>query len=230
MDSKATLAELIGTFILVFIGTSTAVVAGLGLRGSGGVQIVAIAFAFGFTLLALVYAIGPISGCHLNPAVTIAMLLAGKIKSSNAVAYIVAQIAGGILASLVLLILAGGLTGYDRLSDGLGANGVASSITSLGVLGFEVVMTAIFLFVIFHATSAKASPAGAGLAIGGYLFVIHLIGAPFGGASLNPARSFGPALFQGDGALGSLWVFIVGPLIGCLVGLLLYNLTKPNGE
>jgi aquaporin Z len=230
MDSKATLAELVGTFILVFIGTATAVVASLGLLGSGGTAIIAIAFAFGFTLLALVYAIGPVSGCHLNPAVTIAMLLAGKIKSGKAFAYIVAQIAGGVLASLVLLVLVGGLTDYDRLTHGLGANGIPSSITSLGTLGFEIVMTALFLFVIFHATSAKASPAGAGLAIGGYLFVIHLIGAPLGGASLNPARSIGPALIQGDGAIGSLWVFIVGPLIGGLIGLLLYNLTRPKEE
>ncbi len=226
MDTKATIAELIGTFTLVFVGTATAVLAGSGLLGGGGMPVIAIAFAFGFTLMVLVYAIGPISGCHVNPAVTIAMLLAGKIKANNAVGYIVAQVVGAVLASLVLLGLMNGFLDYERAVHGLGANGVPEFMTSVASLGWEIVLTALFLYVIFTATAAKATPAGAGLAIGGFLFVAHLIGVPLGDSSLNPARSLGPALFQGGGSLGALWVFIVGPIVGGIVGFLLYTLTN----
>ena len=234
MNLKAALAELIGTFTLVFIGTTTAVFAGSGLLGpGGGMGILAIAFAFGFTLLVLVYAIGPISGCHINPAVTIAMLVARKIGVQNGIAYIVAQVVGGFLASLVLLGILSGVVGsasagiaeYSRSVHGLGANDVPPFISVGSALGIEVVLTALFLYVIFNATSPAAKPEAAGLAIGGYLFVAHLIGVPLGDSSLNPARSIGPAILQGGTALSNVWVFILAPIIGGLLGYVLYRIT-----
>lgn len=235
MNIKAATAELIGTFTLVFIGTATAVFAGSGILGPrGGMGILAIAFAFGFTLLALVYAIGPISGCHVNPAVTIAMLVAGKIRGVDGAAYIVAQLIGAFLASLVLLGILSGVHGdasasiaeYSRSTHGLGANDVPSFLSAGSTLGFEIVLTALFLYVIFNATSPAANPGAAGLAIGGYLFVVHLIGVPLGDSSLNPARSIGPALLQGGTALTNLWVFIIGPIVGAFIGYGLYMLTS----
>ena len=227
MNVKAVMAELIGTFVLVFIGTATAVLAGSDLLGDGAMPLIAIAFAFGFTLMVLVYAIGPISGCHINPAVTIAMLIAKKITGKDGIPYIVAQVIGGILASVVLLILLSGIQTYVKVDHGLGANGIALAAEMSGgsMLGFEIVLTALFLYVIFNATSGKAAPGAAGLAIGGFLFVAHLIGVPLGDSSLNPARSIGPALVQGGSAIGDLWIFIVGPIVGAVIGTLLYKLT-----
>lgn len=225
MNSKVLIAELIGTFTLVFIGTATAVLAGSGLIAEGGMPVIAIAFAFGFTLMVLVYAIGPISGCHINPAVTIAMVIAGKLESKKAVPYIVAQIIGAILASVVLLCLLRGFAGYQKVDHGLGANGSPDILSSTSSLGWEIVLTALFLYVIFNATSAKANAGAAGLAIGGFLFVAHLIGVPLGDSSLNPARSIGPALLTGGEALKSLWIFIVGPIVGAIIGYALYKIT-----
>ncbi len=234
MNIKAAVAELIGTFTLVFIGTATAVFAGSGILGpSGGMGILAIAFAFGFTLMVLVYAIGPISGCHVNPAVTIAMLVARKISIQDGVAYIITQVIGGFLASLVLLGILSGVIGdvatgigeYSRSTHGLGANDVPSFLSAGSALGIEVVLTALFLYVIFNATSSAAKPETAGLAIGGYLFVAHLIGVPLGDSSLNPARSIGPAVLQGGTALSNVWVFILAPIIGGLIGYALYRIT-----
>jgi len=217
MDMKAALAELIGTFTLVFVGTATAVFAGSGILGTdGGMSILAIAFAFGFTLMVLVYAIGPISGCHVNPAVTIAMLVARKIGVQDGIAYIVTQIIGAFLASVVLLGILSGVVGdasagiaeYSLSVHGLGANDVPSFLSVGSALGIEVVLTALFLYVIFNATSSTAKPETAGLAIGGYLFVAHLIGVPLGDSSLNPARSIGPAILQGgDGASQPLGIY-----------------------
>jgi len=234
---KATLAELIGTFTLVFIGTATAVFAGSGILGpGGGMGILAIAFAFGFTLLVLVYAIGPISGCHVNPAVTVAMLVAKKIGVQDGIVYIIAQVIGGFLASLVLLGILSGVIGdkaagvaeFSLSVNGLGANNVPAFLSLGSALGIEVVLTALFLYVIFNATSSAAKPETAGLAIGGYLFVAHLIGVPLGDSSLNPARSIGPAVLQGGTALANLWVFIVAPVIGGLIGYVLFRLSSKN--
>ncbi|TDJ66365.1 MAG: aquaporin, partial [Proteobacteria bacterium] len=199
----------------------------------GGMGILAIAFAFGFTLMVLVYSIGHISGCHVNPAVTIAMLVARKINVQNGIGYIVAQVVGGILASLVLLAIVTGVTGdasagvadYSRATHGLGANDVPPFLSVGAAFGIEVVLTALFLFVIFNATSPQAQPQAAGLAIGEYLFVAHLIGVPLGDSSLNPARSIGPAILQGGTALNHVWVFIAAPIIGGLIGYGLYKLT-----
>jgi aquaporin Z len=195
--------------------------------------VLAIAFAFGFTLMVLVYTIGPISGCHVNPAVTIAMLVARKIGVQDGVAYIVTQIIGALLASAVLMGILSGVTGdstvgiaeYSRSIHGLGANDVPSFLSVGSAFGMEVVLTALFLYVIFNATSSAARPGTAGLAIGGYLFVAHLIGVPLGDSSLNPARSIGPAILQGGTALANVWVFIVAPIIGGLIGYALYKIT-----
>ena len=218
-DMRSYIAELIGTFTLVFVGT--AVVA---MQSIGDYGVLSISFAFGFTLMVLVWTIGPVSGCHINPAVTIAMLLAKKISAAKAVAYIIAQVVGGILAALVLSALTSGIA---RVTD-LGANSNALPMDVLPLLLFEVVLTAIFLIVIFSATRDD-SPAGfAGLAIGGFLFVAHLVGAQLGDASLNPARSLGPALIQGGDALGDVWIFIVGPIVGAVVGWIVYKLIRAD--
>ncbi len=169
--------------------------------------------------MVLVYAIGPISGCHVNPAVTIAMLVARKIGVQDGIAYIVTQIIGALLASAVLLGILSGVVGdtsagiaeYSRSVHGLGANDVPSFLSVWSAFGIEVVLTALFLYMIFNATSSAAKPEIAGLAIGGYLFVAHLIGVPLGDSSLNPARSIGPAVFQGGTSLTNLGCLLWHP-------------------
>ena len=239
------IAEFLGTFALVFIGTAVAVLSGMENMGFHGARWLEISFAFGFTLVVLVYVIGPVSGCHLNPAVSIPMALSGRLKWTLAPGYIIAQLIGGIAASVVLSFLLNGapkinenltgLPGYLQAVNGLGANGNRDLVAAkdkpkehmgdLTLLGWEAVMTALFVFTIFAATRKDANPAAAGLAIGGFLFVAHLVGAQLGDSSLNPARSLGPALVQMDEALNIVWVFIVGPVIGGIVGWLLFKVT-----
>jgi aquaporin Z len=220
-DYKKYLAELLGTFVLVFIGTGSAVVAGKEIGFLG------IALAFGISVLVMVYAIGPISGCHINPAITIAMLVNGKIGSKDAAVYIVVQCIGAIIASLILLAVMSGLPGYDLATNGLGQNGYG--IASPGgfplVSGFiaEIVLTFIFLMVVFGATSKKAPAGFAGIAIGLSLAMIHMVGIPVTGTSVNPARSLGPALVAGGTALAQLWAFILAPIIGALVAALVWK-------
>jgi len=214
-DYKKYLAELLGTFVLVFVGTGSAVVAGK------SVGFLGIALAFGISVLVMVYAIGPISGCHINPAITIAMLADKKIGSKDAALYIVAQCIGAVIASLLLLAVMTGLPGYDLATNGLGQNGygIASPGGFSLASGFiaEVIFTFIFLMVIFGATS-RAAPAGfAGLAIGLSLAMIHIACIPITGTSVNPARSLGPALVAGGTALSQLWMFILAPVIGALI-------------
>lgn len=217
------IGELVGTFALVFIGTGVATLQGF-LTGYGDTGWLGISFAFGLTLMVLVWVIGPVSGCHINPAVTIAMLLGRKIDGSKAVVYIIMQVVGAVLASLVLLAIVSGIPGYDLGANGLGANGNPRGMEVSSLLLLEVVMTALFLVVILGATRSDATPGLAGLAIGGYLLVAHLVGAQLGDASLNPARSLGPALIQTGAALDSVWIFIVGPIVGAVLGLLLYRM------
>ncbi len=212
---KKYLAELIGTFVLVIGGCGSAVIAG------GHIGYLGIALAFGLTVLIMVYAIGRISGCHINPAITVAMWVAGKIKSKDAIFYIIFQCVGAIIAAAVLLAIAHGLHGYSLDVNGLGQNGYGSHSPSGYSLAacfvFEAVFTALFLFVIFGSTH-KAAPAGfAGIAIGLALTLIHLVGIPITGTSVNPARSLGPAVFVGGAALSQLWLFIVAPIVGAVV-------------
>lgn len=215
-------AEFVGTFTLVFVGT--AVATWQGMLGQGPAGWLGISLAFGGTLAVLVLVIGPVSGCHVNPAVTIPMAVVGRMKWELVPGYVVAQIAGGLVASVVLLALMRGVPDYELALHGLGANGNALGQSTASLFGWELVLTALFLFTILSST-APARPAGfAALAIGGFLFLAHLVGVPQGDSSLNPARSIGPAVFQRGAALGVLWVFVVAPIIGGLAGLGLYKL------
>lgn len=220
-DMQKYLAELLGTFVLVFIGTGAAVIAGKSLGVLG------IAFAFGIAVLVMVYAIGPVSGCHINPAITVAMLVNGKIPSKDALVYIVVQCIGAVIASCLLLAIMSGNPAYSLAADGLGQSGygVASpggySLVSCFIT--EMVLTFIFLMVIFGATS-KAAPAGfAGIAIGLSLFIIHLFGIMVSGSSVNPARSLGPALLVGGLALGQVWLYIIAPILGAILAAVVWK-------
>ena len=217
---KKYLAELIGTFVLVIGGCGSAVIAGDRIGFAG------ISVAFGLTVLVMVYAIGRISGCHINPAITIAMLVAGKIKSKDAAFYIIFQCVGAIIAAAVLLAIANGLPGYSLDSNGLGQNGYGADYSGYSLAAcflFEAVFTEFFLFVVFGSTH-KAAPAGfAGISIGLALTLIHLVGIPITGTSVNPARSLGPAVFVGGDALSHLWLFIVAPVVGAIVAAIVWK-------
>jgi len=183
----------------------------------------------------MVYAIGPISGCHINPAISIAMLVAGKMKWKDTLIYIVAQCLGAIAGAGILLAIANGLVSYDIATNGLGQNGYGIASPggySLGAcLIAEVVLTALFLFVIFGATS-KAAPKGfAGIAIGFSLVLIHLVGIPITGTSVNPARSLGPAILAGGDAISQVWLFIVAPILGAIAAAVIWKYVfKPGAE
>ncbi len=219
-DARKYAAELIGTFALVFIGCGSAVLAGK------YIGFVGISFAFGLAVAAMVYAIGGISGCHINPAITLAMLAAGKTKARDAVVYIVVQCVGALLASAVLFYIATGLPSYDIAVNGLGQNGYdahsPAGYSLQAALAAEVVLTFLFLTVIFGATSERAPAGFAGMAIGLSLVFIHLVGIPVTGTSVNPARSLGPALVAGGDALSQLWLFWAAPLIGALLAALVW--------
>lgn len=221
-------AELIGTMLLVIVGCGSAVWVSnyLGLQGS----YVVIPLAFGLVLLTLVYAIGGISGCHVNPAVTISMLVAGKINVKDAIFYIIFQCIGAIIGAGLLYAIFSGSPAWTLKADGLGANGYGSASTlhfSLAsVFAAEVVLTFIFVFVIHGATSEKAPKGFAGVAIGGALGIVHIIGVLIDGTSVNPARSLGPALFVGGTALSQLWVFWVAPIIGGILAAIVWKLFK----
>jgi aquaporin Z len=207
------LAELVGTFVLVVGGCGSAVLAGdkIGFLG--------VSLAFGLSLLAMVYVIGPISGCHVNPAVTLGLLLTKKFEGRYVAGYVIAQIVGAIVgAAVVWLVASGGPGGYDPAIKGLAANGYdAHSPGGYGLvaaLAAEVVLTFFLVFTVLGATDIKAPVGFAGIAIGLVLTLIHLVGIPVTNTSVNPARSIGPALFVGGWALAQLWLFIVAPLVG----------------
>lgn len=224
---KNYLAEMFGTFVLVFIGCGSAVIAG------GDVGFLGIAFAFGIAVLAMVYAIGPVSGCHINPAITVAMLLAGKINTKDAIGYIIFQIIGGILGAGVLYLIASGLANYDIAINGLGQNGYGigspNGYDMQSAFIAEVVLTAIFLLVIFGVTHKDSNTKFAGIAIGLALTMIHIVGIPITGTSVNPARSIGPALFVQAEAISQLWLFIIAPILGGVLGALIWKIIKPVG-
>jgi aquaporin Z len=223
-------AEFLGTAILVFFAVGVATLM-FGFKFAGAsvaAGVVATALAFGLTLLSLVYLIGPISGCHVNPAVTIGALLAGRISLTEAVGYWIAQFAGGIVGALVLWGTFSTSPLYHRTVTGLGTDGWGkASLIHIGVGGaliFEIIMTAIFVFVILRVTSATGNAATAAIAIGLTLTVVHLVGIPITGTSVNPARSLGPALVVGGTALSQVWLFIVAPLIGGVLAAGLHRL------
>ena len=218
---KKYLAEMIGTMVLVLIGCGSAVIAG------GSIGFLGISFAFGFSVLAMAYGIGSISGCHINPAVTVGALVAGRISAKDAGMYVVFQVIGAIIGAGVLYYIASGLQGYNISTNGLGQNGFGefSPMKYSMAAGFvaEVVLTFIFLIVILGATSSKAPAGFAGIPIGISLVIIHLVGIPITGTSVNPARSIGPALFVGGAAISQLWLFIVAPLIGAVIAGLVWK-------
>lgn len=221
--SQKFFAELLGTFCLVLFGCGAAVISGTGVpEGPSGLGLLGISFAFGLSVVVMAYAIGPITGCHINPAITIAMLTAGKIDTKNALAYIVAQLIGAVLASGVLYLVVSGKADFAGLNEyALGANGWGENYLGKYSTGAafitEAVLTFVFLMVIFGTTSKDAAPGWAGLAIGLTLVLIHLFAIPVTGTSVNPARSFGPAIFAGGAALQQLWLFIVAPIAGGVV-------------
>ena len=217
MSNRRAFAEVVGTFVLVFAGVGSAVIAGEEIGNLG------VAFAFGLSLLVMAYAIGPVSGCHINPAVTLGLLVRGKIDGSEALRYWVAQVVGAIAAAgLLLAIVSARKAGYDAGTDGLGANGYGDHSPDGypwgAALAVEVLLTAFLVFTVLASTDRIANVAFAGIPIGLVLVLIHLVGIPVDNMSVNPARSIGPALFVGDWAIEQLWLFIVGPLIGALLG------------
>ena len=217
-------AEFVGTFVLVLGGCGSAVISAA--FPAVGIGLLGVSLAFGLTVLGCAYALGPISGCHLNPAVTTGLVAAGRFPSRDVPAYVAAQVAGALAASAVLLvILQGQPGGYDAAVGGLAANGFGAH--SPGKYGLasalltEVVLTFIFLTVILGSTSWRAATGFAGIPIGLTLTLVHLVGIPVTNVSVNPARSTGPAIFVGGWALEQLWLFWVAPLLGAvLAGLL----------
>ena len=224
---KKMLAEFIGTFTLVLFGCGAAVIAGPAV-GATTVGVLGIAFAFGLAIVAMAYGIGQVSGCHVNPAVSVGVWIAGRMPAGEMVQYVIAQCLGAIAGAAVLaLIMAGKASGWD---GGLGANGwgpgYLGEYNTLSALVFEVVATLLFLVVILGVTR-QGTPlhiAGfAGMAIGLTLAVIHIVGINVTGVSVNPARSLGPALLVGGQALSQLWLFILAPLVGAVIAGIVYR-------
>lgn len=213
---KKYLAEFIGTMVLVVLGCGSAVVHNMPQMGEG-CGYLGIAFAFGLAIVAMAYSIGNVSGCHVNPAVSLAMLIRGKMETKDFIGYVVSQIIGAIVGAAIVfyLIGPGATNGYGAASNaGLGAGGAFVA---------EVVLTFIFLMAIIGVTSKPEYASVAGLVIGLTLVVVHIVGIPLTGTSVNPARSIGPAIFNGGEALTQLWVFIVAPLVGAALAACAYK-------
>ncbi|HHP0482144.1 TPA: aquaporin Z [Vibrio campbellii] len=219
------MAEVFGTFWLVLGGCGSAVLAasfpdvGIGLLG--------VSLAFGLTVLTMAFAIGHISGCHLNPAVTIGLWAGGRFDTKDVVPYIIAQVIGGVIAGGILYVIATGQAGFDVVGSGFAANGYGAhspgQYSMVAALVTEVVMTMMFLIVIMGATDKRAPQGFAPIAIGLCLTLIHLISIPVTNTSVNPARSTGVAVFVGDWAVSQLWLFWVAPIVGGILGALIYK-------
>jgi aquaporin Z len=227
---KKPVAEFIGTFTLVFFGCGAAVIAGMG-SGSTSINVLGIAFAFGLAIVAMAYGIGPISGCHVNPAVSFGVLTAGRMTIGDFISYVIAQVVGALAGAIVLyIILPGKAEGWN---GGLGQNGWGpgnfGQYNLLSAFIFEVVATFLFLVCILGVTQKAAATQFAGLAIGLTLVAIHIVGINVTGVSVNPARSLGPAIVgvaAKPAALGQVWLFIIAPLIGAGIAGMLF---KPGG-
>ena len=224
MNIKKYLAEFFGTMVLVLFGCGTAVVTG-GLTGgtqSGTLGVVAIALAFGLSIVAAAYAIGHVSGCHVNPAVSLAVLINGGMSFVDFIGYVVAQVAGAFAGSGILLFI----TNNSEL-EGFGSNGYldASSVglSATGAVVVEIVLTFVFVMTILGGTSIEKTSHRAGLGIGLTLTFVHIIGIPLTGTSVNPARSLAPAVLQGGEALSQVWVFILAPLVGAALAALVFK-------
>ncbi len=226
---KKFLAELFGTMMLVLIGCGTAVVTG-GLNaglGTGFVGVLAISMAFGISIVLAAYSIGPVSGAHLNPAVSFAMLLDGRLSFGNFIGYVVSQVAGAFAGSGIIYFLSQETGG---LLSGTGANGFgelsAVKLSMVGAIAAEVVLTMIFVWVILEVTRSEKNSAVAGIVIGLSLAGVHLIGIPLTGTSVNPARSLAPAVFAAGTALEQVWVFLVAPMAGSLLAWIFHKITR----
>jgi len=234
MAARKLIAEFIGTFLLVFLAVGTAIfgiAAVVGIDGKGpGSGVVGVAFAFGLVLLGIAYAFGPVSGAHVNPAVTLAMLVGRRMPAGEAVGYWVVQFLGAIAAGgvLKLFVSSFGVTDY---TGALGTNSYDNgNINMAGAFVLEALLTAAFVLVILLVTERIAAPGFAGLAIGLTLTLVHLVGIPLTGTSVNPARSLGPAIFEGGTALSQVWLFILAPLVGALIAVVLWKITRTSDE
>ncbi len=227
-DFRKLVAEFVGTAVLVVIAVGVATESfGFKLHGlSISAGVAATALAFGLVLVALVYAIGPISGCHINPAVTLGFISAGRMKLVEGISYMVAQVAGGIAGAYLLYWMFTTVPTYRKGIQGLGTDGYGAQsllhISQGGAFLVEVVLTAVFVLVVLFATHRAAIQGAAGVAIGFALVIVHLIGIPLTGTSVNPARSLGPAVVVGGTALSQVWVFIVAPLVGGIIAALIH--------
>lgn len=221
---KKYVAEFFGTFWLVLGGCGSAVLAAA--FPDVGIGLLGVSLAFGLTVLTMAYAIGHISGCHLNPAVSVGLWAGGRFEASQLPPYIIAQVAGGLVAGGVLFVIASGAAGFD-VSAGFASNGYGEhspgGYSLLAALVTEIVMTAMFLLVILGATDSRAPQGMAPLAIGLCLTLIHLISIPVTNTSVNPARSTGVAVFVGDWAVSQLWLFWLAPVIGAVIGAVIYR-------
>jgi aquaporin Z len=220
---KRASAEFIGTFWLVFGGCGSAVLAAA--FPNVGIGLLGVALAFGLTVLTMAYAIGHISGCHLNPAVSVGLVVGKRFPVSDLVAYVIAQVAGGIAGAGVLYVIASGKAGFD-LAGGFASNGFAEhspgGYSLMACLVAEIVLTFMFLMIILGATDRRAPQGFAPIAIGLGLTLIHLIGIPVTNLSVNPARSTGPALFVGGWAVQQLWLFWLAPIVGAAIAGIVY--------
>lgn len=230
---KKYVAEFIGTFVLVLFGTGTAALSG----GIGGVTgIVGIALAFGLSIVAMAYCIGSVSGCHINPAVSFGMLLAKRMSFKDFIGYVIAQFLGAIAASGVLTVIINSSPQLGGIAQtGLGADGFGAlsyiGIDMTGALIVEVILTFVFVLVVLGVTASEKMSSVAGIVIGLTLAFVHIMGIPLTGTSVNPARSFGPALLLGGEAWNQVWMFIVGPLIGAAIAALVWVfLIKPKKQ
>lgn len=226
-------AEFLGTAVLVFGGCGSAIFSAQVLAGSDGnvvnmgIGFLGVALAFGLTVLAMVYAVGHISGGHFNPAVTLGAAIAGRVEWKAVPAYMVTQVVGATVAALGLFAIASGKEGFDAVASGFASNGYGdrspNGYNMISALLAEIILTAIFLYVILGATDKRAPKGFAGLSIGLTLTLIHLVSIPITNTSVNPARSIGVAWFAGPEALGQVWLFIVAPLIGAAIAGLSYQ-------
>lgn len=211
-------AEFLGTLTLVFMGCGSAVF--LGVEAGGGH--LAVALAFGLAIVATAYVIGGVSGCHINPAVSLAMLMQKRLSGKDFAGYVVAQVLGALAGAGLLKVLTGSF-GLVDLTGALGANGVANAGGIGGALMVEVILTFIFVLAILGVTSEEKNGSVAGIVIGLTLAFVHIVGIPLTGTSVNPARSIGPAVFAGGQALSDVWVFVVAPLVGAGLASVVYS-------
>ncbi len=230
---KKYLAEFIGTMVLVLGGCGAAVIAGISSTGPAGIGLLGIALAFGLAVVIMAYTIGNISGCHINPAISVAMAAAGKLSIGDLIGYIIAQVLGALAGAGILYLLVSNQAGFSGLGDwALGSNGwgegYLGNYNMTAAFIAELVFTFIFLLVIFGVTSKIGNPTMAGLAIGLALVLIHLVVIPITGTSVNPARSIGPALFAGGAALKQVWLFIVAPILGALLAAFVWKAIAPS--